>query len=165
MLSDFLNLERLTGMRPKNIHELGLQRNDFTGSLLTSFDTWLMIGIDPNHRGIEADGSLIQGNEEPNCSGGDFGDSQGDRFTLIFMQGSACPKEETLEKIPAGDAGFDFHRSRFSIFEHLDEGGKEIVSSISKLLYISVLICRSLVAVDDQTLLDASAIQIIRLAQ
>ena len=39
MLGDFLNLERLSGMRPKNIHKLGLQRNDFTGSLLPGFHT------------------------------------------------------------------------------------------------------------------------------
>ena len=122
------------------IEDLELSRDDFAGCFLASFDSGLVVGVDVDQRGVEADGTFEQRDECSDRERGDLVDRYRYRFAILLMKSRTRTQQEAGEIIAGSNVRFDLQRLRSPVFQYLNEGDEKVADSFSKLLNISMLI-------------------------
>ena len=123
-----------------------------------------MVGVDSGEGGVEADGALVQGDEDAEAARRDGVDGDGHRLAVVVEQGVASSEEEAEEVVAAGDGGLDLDGGAAAITEHGDEGDEEVVHAFAQLLHVGVLVGRAFVAIHGDALIHDVAVEIVLLA-
>ena len=130
------------------------------GGFFAGFDAGLVVGVDVDEGGVEANGAFEEADEHAEREGVEFGDAEGEGLAAISGEGLAGASEEALEEVATGEAGFDFERRGVLGFADLDEGGEEVVHAVAELLDIGVLVGGAFVAVNGDALIDDVAVEV-----
>src|SRR5205823_5381438 len=124
----------LSGRGAKIFTHLCLQLQQFCRRLFSCLYSRLMISVDVDERSIETDRTLVQRNQRSNVEFVHFRDAHGDQFTSALIKSAACPAQESLKIIAAGDAVFHVKGHTMSIFANLDESDEKIQNTVAQLL-------------------------------
>ena len=146
-------------------NDIELEMDDGAGHFFARLDSGLVVGVDVYQRCVEPDRPFVQSNE---CAHGPCvqlinGDREG--LAAVFVEGIARTQEEAAQVIPAGDSRLDLYGPALAVVQHFDEGHEKIIHSLPKLLDIGMLVCRALVAVDRDPLVDSPALEVLFLSQ
>ena len=79
--------------------------DDGGGGFFAGFDAGLVVGVDVDELGVEADGTFEEGDEDADGAGGDFVDGEGEVFAGVFGEGGAGALEEAVKVVAGGNAG------------------------------------------------------------
>src|SRR5262249_49110422 len=151
--------------RPQMADYLSLQRNHVRGGLFPGFDAGLVIGVDVDERRVKPNRPLEERDEQADAERAHFAESEGDALPALLVKRLPRAEQETAEKVAAGDALLNLNASPGAVLQHLDEQREEIQHPFAQLLHVSVLVGRTLVAVDSQPLVHRFAIEIELLAE
>ena len=116
------------------------QGEEYGCGLFAGLHAGLMIGVDVDETGVEADGAFVESDQGAEVKGVDAWNRQGDRLAAIVIKGGARAAEKPLKVIARSDSGIDFRLRSEGGFPDLDKGGEEIVHAIAQLLHIGVLV-------------------------
>src|SRR6266853_5503640 len=83
----------------KRGERFGLKAEDGGGSFLACFDAWLVIGVDVDQRGVEADGALEQGDESTHDSRVHAANRDGHGLAVVAVERFARADQEAAQII------------------------------------------------------------------
>ena len=95
----------------QQLHHCGLQRNYASCGLLAGFHARLVVGVDVDQAGVQADRAFEERNQCPDRKGIDPVNGDGHRFASLVVQSPPCALEEAEQEVPAGYPLLNPHRS------------------------------------------------------
>ena len=119
-----------------------------------------MVGVYTYHARIISDSTFIQGDQNASIKTINSININGYRFSLVFIKSLACALIKSVEIVACGDAFLDFHREAITVGQHTDERHEKIVHSFPELLHVGVLIGRSFVSVNGDSLIHNISIEV-----
>ena len=162
---DLRGVQRVPLLLGEIREHLALERNHRARRLLSRFHAGLMVGVDVHERRVEADRTLEQRDQHADGERADLAHRERDALPTLFVKRLARAEEKAAEKIAAGHAGFHQHALARAVAQHLDEDSEEVQHALAKLLHVSVLVGRALVAIDADALVHDLAVEVELLAE
>ena len=141
---------------------------DFEGlgsGLLAGLDARLVVGVDAEEVGVQADRSFEERDQHAHGTGVHLIDGDSNISSAAAGKGFAGAEKEGLEIVARGDARLHFKGAAFAVLQDFDEDGEKVIHTIAKLLHVGVLIGRAFVAVDGQALEDFATLEVELLAE
>ena len=117
-----------------------------------------MISVDVNERAIESNRAFVKRDQGADVERTCAGNAYRDRFASFFVKRGARSAQKSMQIIAAGYFGFDLERGTISIFRDFNECDKKIQDAVAQLLHVGVLIGRSLVSINCDSLIHSLAI-------
>ena len=117
----------------KGCEHLRLQGQDGRGRLLAGLDAGLVVGVDADQAGVEADGSLEERDEPAHSPGLDARDGDGHGLAVVLEQRGTSAEVEAVQVVARGDARLDLVL-RAAGLEDADEVHEEVIDAVAKLL-------------------------------
>ena len=141
-----------------------LQLQQFCCRFLASFNPRLIVSINVYQRTVKADGTFIQGDQCPDRERTHIWHANGDGFALLFEQSLAGPTQKPVQIIATAKIVLYFHRRGRAVLLHFNKGDKEIENAIAQLLHIGMLISRSFIAINGDSLMHNFAVAVLLLS-
>src|SRR4030095_2895236 len=113
---------------------------------------------------VETNRTFIQRDKSPYRERTHIWHTNGDRFALVFKQSLAGSAQKPVQIIPATKIILYLHRRNGAVLLHFNEGDKEIQNAIAQLLHVGMLISRSFIAINRDSLMHNFAFAILLLS-
>ena len=119
-----------------------------------------MVRVNVHERGVKTNRALVQGDQHSDIESIDAIDCECDRFTPVLPECLAGSKVEAAEIICGSNARFYLDRPAFPPSQDFDKRDEKIVHAVTQLLNVRVLVGRTLVPVNSDSLVYHVPVQI-----